>query len=94
MILLDADCGVTPTQVLDALNNANIEGRHVWKPMHMQPVFADAPYVSAAEASVSEDLFARGVCLPSDTKMTEEDVARVCAVIRELFARGCSNVST
>ena len=86
VILLDADCGVTPTQVLDALNNANIEGRHVWKPMHLQPIFADAPYVSAAEASVSEDLFARGVCLPSDTKMTEEDVARVCAVIRDLFA--------
>ena len=62
-----------------------MEGRPLWKPMHAQPVFAGAPYVTAGEESVSDDLFARGVCLPSDTKMTMEDVDRVCDVIRKVF---------
>ncbi len=83
--LLDPDCGITPTQILDALRAENVEGRHVWKPMHAQPVFAGAKYVMAQGRSVSEDLFARGVCLPSDTKMTMEDVDFVCALIRKVF---------
>ena len=84
-ILLDAGCGVTPAQLLDALNAENMEGRPLWKPMHAQPVFAGNAYVTAGGASVSDDLFARGVCLPSDTKMTMEDVDRVCACIRKVF---------
>lgn len=84
-ILLDRDCGVTPAQLLDAMNAENIEGRHLWKPMHAQPVFARAAYITAGETSVSDDLFARGVCLPSDTKMTMEDVDRVSAVIRKVL---------
>lgn len=85
-ILLNEGCGITPAQLLEALNAENIEGRHLWKPMHVQPVFAKAAYVKAGEHSVSDDLFARGVCLPSDTKMTMEDVDRVCDVIRKVFA--------
>lgn len=85
-ILLNKDCGVTPAQLLDALNRENIEGRPLWKPMHAQPVFAQCAYVTAGDASVSDDLFARGMCLPSDTKMTMEDVDRVCDVIRKVFA--------
>ena len=85
-VLLDKDCGVTPAQLLAVLREENIEGRHLWKPMHAQPVFANAPYVTAGEESVSDDLFERGVCLPSDTKMTMEDVDRVCDVIRKVFA--------
>ena len=84
-VLLDLDCGVTPAQLLDALNAENIEGRPLWKPMHAQPVFAQCAYVTAGEKSVSDDLFTRGVCLPSDTKMTMEDVDRVCEVIRKVF---------
>ena len=67
------------------LNEANIEGRHLWKPMHSQPVFSHAKYVKAGEASVSEELFSRGICLPSDTKMSMDDVDHVCKVIREMF---------
>ncbi len=85
VMLLDKDCGKTPAEVLDALSAAEIEGRHVWKPMHTQPVFAGAKYIKAGEESVSEDLFSRGVCLPSDTKMSMEDVDHICSVIRELF---------
>lgn len=84
-LLLDTDCGVAPVQLLDALQAENIEGRPLWKPMHAQPVFAGAAYVTAGEESVSDDLFARGLCLPSDTKMTMEDVDRVCDVIRKVF---------
>lgn len=84
-VLLDTGCGVMPVQLLDAMNAENIEGRHLWKPMHAQPVFARAAYVTAGETSVSDDLFARGVCLPSDTKMTMEDVDRVSAVIRKVL---------
>ena len=83
--LLDADCGVTPADMLARLNEANIEGRHLWKPMNLQPVFADCPFVSVSEEPVCDDLFARGVCLPSDTKMHADDVDRVCAVIRGMF---------
>ena len=83
--LLDKDCGVTPAELLARLNEANIEGRHLWKPMNLQPVFADCPFVSVAEEPVCSDLFARGVCLPSDTKMTMDDVDRVCAAIRGSF---------
>lgn len=83
--LLDADCGVTPTQMLARLNEENMEGRYLWKPMHLQPVFGDCAFVSASETPVCEDLFARGVCLPSDTKMSMEDVDRVCQVIRGMF---------
>ena len=83
--LLDADCGVTPADMLARLNDANIEGRHLWKPMNLQPVFADCPFVSVSEKPVCDDLFARGVCLPSDTKMHADDVDRVCAVIRGMF---------
>jgi dTDP-4-amino-4,6-dideoxygalactose transaminase len=83
--LLDKGCGVTPDDVLAAMKAENMEGRHLWKPMHSQPVFANTAFVKAEEESVSEDLFARGVCLPSDTKMTMEDVDRVCDVIRKVF---------
>ena len=84
-LLLEDGCGVTPTQLLARLNDANIEGRHLWKPMNLQPVFASAPFVSLSNRPVCDDLFARGVCLPSDTKMTMDDVDRVCAVIRGMF---------
>ena len=83
--LLDENCSVSFMQVLDALNAANIEGRPVWKPMHAQPVFANAKFVSLEEKSVAMDLFERGVCLPSDTKMELSDVDRICDIIKSLF---------
>lgn len=85
-VLLDPCCGVAPAQLLEALNEENIEGRHLWKPMHAQPVFAGCGYVTVGDTSVSDDLFARGVCLPSDTKMSMDDVDRICGVIRKVFA--------
>ena len=83
--LLDEGCGVTPGEMLAKLNEAGIEGRYLWKPMHLQPVFAGCPFVSVSDAPVGDDLFARGVCLPSDTKMSMDDVDRVCDAIRGMF---------
>lgn len=61
-----------------ALEEANIESRPIWKPMHMQPVFAQEAF---AGPGADEAMFARGLCLPSDTKMTEADLDRVCELV-------------
>lgn len=84
-LLLDTDCKVTPSDMLARLDENNIEGRHLWKPMNLQPVFAECPFVSVDDSPVCDDLFSRGVCLPSDTKMTTDDIDRVCEVIRGMF---------
>ena len=86
-MLLDADCGVTPTRIIEALQKENIEARHVWKPMHLQPVFSDCKFVSVSENPVADDLFNRGVCLPSDTKMTAEEQTEAIRVIKTVLGR-------
>ena len=75
-------CKVRPLDVMEALEKENIESRPVWKPMHMQPFFAEYDYVGG---DVSDTLFENGVCLPSDTKMTDEDLERICGIIRSLW---------
>ncbi|MDR0606681.1 MAG: aminotransferase class I/II-fold pyridoxal phosphate-dependent enzyme [Bacteroidales bacterium] len=71
-----------PRMVIEALEEANIESRPIWKPMHLQPVFQDYDYIGG---DVAQRLFETGVCLPSDTKMTDEDLSRVVEVIRQVF---------
>jgi dTDP-4-amino-4,6-dideoxygalactose transaminase len=73
---------VRPLQVMEALEADNIESRPVWKPMHMQPFFAKYDYIGGR---ISEYLFENGVCLPSDTKMTDDDLERITKVIRSLW---------
>ncbi len=85
VITIDENASVKPIQIMEALEKENIETRPVWKPMHMQPIFESYDYIQVEEKSVSEDLFNRGVCLPSDTKMTKEDMDRIIKVIKELF---------
>lgn len=85
-IILDKDSKVTPLQIIEALEKENIESRPIWKPMQLQPVFADRDFITLNESgSVSEDIFSRGVCLPSDTKMTREEQAKVIEIIKGLF---------
>lgn len=77
---------IKPIDIMIALEKENIESRPVWKPMHMQPFFEKYEFVQVKDGiSVSEDLFNRGVCLPSDTKMSEEDMKRVVSIIKRLF---------
>ena len=85
-ITLKSDSKVTPLDIMDALENENIESRPIWKPMHLQPVYANNEFVSTeGVGSVSEDVFNRGVCLPSDIKMTEEEIQKVIDIIKGLF---------
>lgn len=77
--LLDA---ASPETVIAALQSENIEARRVWKPMHLQPVFKANKFVKMSAEPVSDDLFARGVCLPSDTKMTDAELESVIEVVK------------
>lgn len=89
-----------PTEILEALAAINAEGRPIWKPMHMQPIYRmngfitrsgngramTNAYIEGAAADVGMDLFSRGLCLPSDNKMTPEQQDVVIDVIRACFA--------
>lgn len=82
-------CKVTPDEVMDALAEENIESRPIWKPMHLQPVYANCSFMNHNEdgISVGEDIFNRGVCLPSDIKNTPEDMELIISIIRRMFGR-------
>ena len=93
----------TPAKILERLADMNAEGRPIWKPMHMQPVYRNHAFVTAtaafagkegdrafsgkegADTSVGADIFARGLCLPSDNKMTPDQQDAIIAAIRECF---------
>jgi pyridoxal phosphate-dependent aminotransferase EpsN len=77
------EAGVDCEDVRLALEAANIEARPVWKPMHRQPVYS---HYEVAGGSVSEYLFANGLCLPSGSAMTDEEHARVVDGVRRTFA--------
>jgi len=73
---------VRPLDIMAKLEEHNIESRPIWKPMHIQPFFAEYDYIGG---DVSEQLFENGVCLPSDTKMTDGDLERICGIIKGLW---------
>jgi dTDP-4-amino-4,6-dideoxygalactose transaminase len=77
--------GATPEAARQALEAQNIEARPVWKPMHAQPVYAGCRVFGG---EVSEGQFARGLCLPSGTAMTRDDVARVATILADVSRRG------
>lgn len=95
-----------PTEILEKLSSFNAEGRPVWKPMHMQPIYRNNEFVTrygsgravtnayisggfkgadGNPADVGADIFQRGLCLPSDNKMTESQQARIIDIIRSCF---------
>lgn len=88
-----------PTEILDAIASINAEGRPIWKPMHMQPIYRMNPfvvrdgngrartnaYISGGASDVGMDIFSRGLCLPSDNKMTVEQQDRIIEVIKSCF---------
>lgn len=89
-----------PTEVLEAIKAVNAEGRPIWKPMHMQPIYRMSPfvtregsgravsnaYIAGDGADVGADIFNRGLCLPSDNKMTPEQQDVVIEAVRRCFA--------
>lgn len=88
-----------PTEILEKLLKYNAEGRPIWKPMHMQPIYRMNPfvtkngngramtnaYIAGDIEVVNEDIFDRGLCLPSDNKMTTEDQDKIIEIIRSCF---------
>lgn len=74
-----------PTEILDELAKYNAEGRPIWKPMHMQPIYRRNEFVKLDNEDISSDIFARGLCLPSDNKMTEEQQDRVIDIVKSCF---------
>lgn len=86
---IEKGCSVTPDQIMDALEEQNIESRPIWKPMHLQPVFAGCDFIQAEQGKlpVSEDIFYRGLCLPSDIKNTDEDMELIIATVRKCFGK-------
>ena len=84
-LLLEKGCGVKAMELYSWLQKANIETRPIWKPMHMQPVFADRDFITAAEKPVDEHIFKKGLCLPSDIKMTVEEQDCVIDIIKSVF---------
>nr|WP_255350846.1 DegT/DnrJ/EryC1/StrS family aminotransferase [Salinicoccus sp. YB14-2] len=75
---------IRPRDVITRIAKNNIEARPVWKPLHLQPMFENNAYFEEAGDN-SKYLFAYGLCLPSDTNMSEEDVDRVILLFRELL---------
>jgi dTDP-4-amino-4,6-dideoxygalactose transaminase len=82
-ILIDpSEAGIDRSALRCAFDAENIESRYLWKPMHLQPVFAKSPaYVNGT----AEKLFDTGLCLPSGSNMTENDLERIEGVIKNVF---------
>ena len=78
---------ITPDMIMDALEEINVESRPIWKPMHLQPVFSECDFIphNGNGSSVGEDIFNRGLCLPSDIKNTAEDMNLITSVITKAF---------
>ena len=76
-----------PDEIFDELKKNNIETRPIWKPMHMQPIFKDNDFIKNPdyEKPVSEDIFDRGICLPSDIKMEKDNQLKIINIIKSLF---------
>jgi len=73
--------GANPEEVRLHLEKSNIESRPVWKPMHLQPIFAKYP---SFNRHVSEELFEKGLCLPSGSSLTESDLDRIISAIIQI----------
>ncbi len=74
-----------PDEILEALAGYNVEGRPIWKPMHAQPIYRTNGFVKKGSVDVGMDIFNRGLCLPSDNKMTAEEQDTIIEIIRACF---------
>ncbi len=81
-IIISPETGKTPDDVRLLLEKENIESRLLWRPMHMQPIYNDAPYYGT---NIAENLFNIGLCLPSGSNLSDADIARVIGAIKNIF---------
>jgi dTDP-4-amino-4,6-dideoxygalactose transaminase len=74
-----------PDEIFEVLDKYNVQSRPIWKPMHMQPIYKDNAFVKVEDEAVGEDIFQRGICLPSDNKMTLEEQEKVIDIVKRCF---------
>jgi pyridoxal phosphate-dependent aminotransferase EpsN len=84
-MLIDSKSSVTPKDLIHTLELANIESRHIWKPLHTQPIFSENEFYSIEKLPISEKIFNEGICLPSGTAMDQETLYNICQVIKSAF---------
>ena len=77
--------GITPEKIRTTLLDYNVESRPIWKPMHMQPIYKNHDFIKSENNPVNEDIFLRGICLPSDINMTEDEHMQVIEIIKSCF---------
>ncbi|MFD4703693.1 DegT/DnrJ/EryC1/StrS family aminotransferase [Gottfriedia sp. NPDC058432] len=83
VVTIDQELGISTKRLIEALAEENIEARHVWKPLHMQPLFENTPYYSHDKnEDVAQILFKTGICLPSGSNLTEEEQNRVISCLK------------
>ena len=86
-LLLDESVEITPTEICERLAEYNVEARPIWKPMHLQPVFKTNDFITEEDGiDVGADIFNRGICLPSDIKMTAEEQDIVIEMIKSMIS--------
>ena len=85
MTINTGESKVRPMDIINRLAEYNAEARPIWKPMHMQPIYEKNDYITAGTDNVGEDIFRRGLCLPSDIKMTTEEQEQVIEIIKSCF---------
>ena len=81
-VTINEGTDITPQRIIKAIDDVNAEARPIWKPMHMQPIFEKYDLVSFEHESVAKEIFTRGLCLPSDIKMTDDDLNRIITAVR------------
>ncbi|MCL2019376.1 MAG: DegT/DnrJ/EryC1/StrS family aminotransferase [Oscillospiraceae bacterium] len=90
-MIINEEIDVTPANIIAGLEEKNAEARPIWKPMHLQPVFKGRDFITVSDkpvisvSAVSESIFNRGVCLPSDIKMSDEELELIIDTVRRLF---------
>lgn len=84
-LLIDQNCKTTPEQVIKKLDEHNVEARHIWKPLHTQPIFKNNEFYSVYEKPVAETIFEKGLCLPSGSSIKTEDIEKITEIVKSCF---------
>lgn len=82
---INEECNTTPDEIRLLLEKYNVESRHIWRPMHMQPLYSQNDFICCEKNSVSEAIFNRGLCLPSDIKMSVEKQEKIIRIIKSVL---------
>lgn len=83
--LISPNSKKTPKELLNFLNEHNVEGRHIWKPLHTQPIFLKNEFYTVHTKPIAEKIFNEGICLPSNSSMNKETHLQICKIIQQFF---------